>query len=84
MENEPRAFPSKEIDHNRSSEEGRTIYHDQERGMTLHDYFAARAMQGMLANNVLTNQFKNGEEIAKTAFKIADNMIIESFKNSEK
>lgn len=38
-------------------------------GMTLRDYFAAKAMQGMLANN------PNDSDIATDAYLIADDMM---------
>lgn len=39
-------------------------------GMTLRDYFAAKAMQGLVANNG-TNLF----EITKAAYVLADSML---------
>jgi hypothetical protein len=41
-----------------------------EGGMTLRDYFAAKAMQGLVANNN-TNPF----EISKAAYVVADAML---------
>lgn len=40
-----------------------------DKGMTLRDYFAARAMQSMLNNS------SNYESIAKYAYKMADEMM---------
>lgn len=42
-----------------------------EKGMTLRDYFAAKAMQGML------NGSTSYENVAKYAYKIADAMMKE-------
>ena len=41
-------------------------------GMSLRDYFAAKAMQGILANPVT---FTGHEEIANNAYAMADAMI---------
>jgi len=46
-----------------------TINNEVLRGMTLRDYFAAKAMQGMLANN------PNDSDIATDAYLIADDMM---------
>lgn len=53
-----------------------TTYAD-ERGMTLRDYFAAKAMQGMLANPKLQEQIlKAGQSwIEETAYAVADAML---------
>ena len=47
------------------------------RGMTLRDYFAAKAMQGMLANPKLQEQIlKVGQSwIEESAWKVADAMM---------
>ncbi len=42
------AFPSKEIDWQESSMQGQTVYNDQNPGMTLRDYFAAKAMASVI------------------------------------
>jgi hypothetical protein len=42
-------------------------------GMTLRDYFAAKAMQGMLAGHV--EMFGPADKLVETAFKLADAMI---------
>jgi hypothetical protein len=39
-------------------------------GMTLRDYFAAKAMQGFLANNNI-----DAQQIAKAAYIVADAML---------
>ena len=46
-------------------------------GMTLRDYFAAKAMQGMLANPKLQEQIlKAGQSwIEESAWKVADAML---------
>lgn len=52
----------------------------QAEGMTLRDYFAAKAMQGMLANPDLKDSVFQGVEhgfLEKSAWAIADAMIKE-------
>jgi hypothetical protein len=48
-------------------------------GMTLRDYFAAKALQGMLANQ---HQFQSGDDamFARDAYALADAMIAERSK----
>jgi hypothetical protein len=62
MKNEP-AFPAPA-----------GVSHITEQGMTLRDYFAAKAMQGMLAGQdrrlVATKEF-----IGETAYEYADSMM---------
>lgn len=41
------------------------------RGMSLRDYFAAKAMQGLLASEVYAPR----EEFAESAYKMADAML---------
>jgi len=50
---------------------------DAEHGMTLRDYFAAKAMQGMLANPKLQEQIlKVGQSwIEESAYAVADAML---------
>ena len=53
---------------------------DEEKGMTLRDYFAAKAMQGLLANPKLADEIrKNGGArkgwIENSAFAFADSML---------
>lgn len=43
-------------------------------GMTLRDYFAAAALQGLLSS-IEQNQLWNGEEVAVTCYRTADAMI---------
>ena len=57
------AFPTL---HNGSTLPGQT-------GMTLRDYFAAKAMQGMLAED--GGGALNNEELAEFAYGIADEML---------
>ena len=44
------------------------------RGVTLRDYFAAKAMQGSLANNADGYEW-GAENIAEWSYKVADAMI---------
>ena len=45
--------------------------HDGHNGLSLRDYFAAKAMQGMMAGNWNTNY----DDWAKHAYRLADAMI---------
>jgi len=49
--NNKKAYPSQEIDFSETTIQGKTIYEDQDSGMDLRDYFAAKALQGIFANN---------------------------------
>ena len=51
--------------------------HYQDAGMTLRDYFAAKAMQGMLAANGDSNGYLEYEEetVAANSYKLADAML---------
>lgn len=73
------AFPGT---YNARSDQGRGAvreYHDT--GMTLRDYFAAKAMQGMLANGDWVDRMaeRSGIEpdicISKAAYEVADSML---------
>jgi len=46
-------------------------------GLTKREYFAAMAMQGILANHLFTNQFDNYNEIAEKCYVQADAMLEE-------
>lgn len=49
---------------------------DYGRGMTLRDYFAAKAMQGMFASDSKNwNQEGEWDERAQTAYEMADAML---------
>jgi hypothetical protein len=43
-------------------------------GMTLRDYFAAAALQGLLAS-IQPNQLWSGDDVAVTCYRTADAMI---------
>jgi hypothetical protein len=60
------AFPFLELD-------GSGMAHHQHEGMTLRDYFAAKAMQTMLHDALEYDTTDN--EIAITAYKMADEML---------
>ncbi len=47
-------------------------YNDDQRGMTMRDYFAAAALTGMLANSAKEYTFENA---AQSAYLMADMMI---------
>jgi hypothetical protein len=48
---------------------------DNEHGMTLRDYFAAKAMQGQLSGLLADGQDLYWEEIARNAYWQADAML---------
>ena len=53
----------------------------QEEGMTLRDYFAAKAMQGNMANhNYVVTEWQNA---AEDAYSMADAMIAERNRKAE-
>jgi hypothetical protein len=61
MNNQKPAFPIPDFD---------------EQGMTLRDYFAAKAMQGLFASDTCDwNQEGECEERARTAYEMADAML---------
>ena len=45
------------------------------KGMTLRDYFAAKAMQGLLAGTVTPTTVWSHDEVAETAYNVADAML---------
>lgn len=51
--------------------------YELESGMTLRDYFAAKAMQGMLANNLIVDDLSDSitEWIANRSYEISDAML---------
>ena len=49
--NYEKAYPSQEIDFRETIIQGKTIYENQNLGMDLRDYFAAKALEGVYANN---------------------------------
>lgn len=65
------AFPSPSVSQNQAT--GETVCHQSEAGMTLRDYFAARAMQGML--NGTCPDMNDRAEIAKRAYLMANVML---------
>ncbi len=48
---------------------------DDEHGMTLRDYFAAKAMQGIIAGN--SHFVKDAEALANKAYEFSDAMLKE-------
>lgn len=64
--NDQSAFPAIEVRH----ENGTVFVHHT--GMTLRDYFAAKAMEGMLAD---PNSGGSSTVIARCAYEIADAML---------
>lgn len=69
----PAAFPFKSIDFEASAEAKTTIYDGYSEGMTLRDYFAAKAMQGMIIDEGCA--YKLTANLAEEAYTIADAML---------
>ena len=63
------AFPRNILDH------GHGVTTTHESGMTLRDYFAAKAMQGLLELTPQDKQQWTNKMIAETAYTIADAML---------
>ena len=61
------AFPQHTLEPNPNGGEPRIIWQE---GMTLRDYFAAKAMQGMLADGRT-----GGEYVSNLAYRYADAML---------
>lgn len=60
------AFPSFQYHHEQMMPVG---------GMTLRDYFAAKAMQGILTATLTPNTIWSQDEAAETAYNVADAMM---------
>lgn len=68
------AFPGFEFDSRvRPVERDFNIHAEPVPGMSLRDYFAAKAMQGMLID--ISIQFQTPEKHAEAAYKMADAML---------
>lgn len=61
------------IPHSTLEHEGQTLYLAGWDGMTLRDYFAAKALQGALASDAF--RFIGPQEKAETAYQMADAML---------
>lgn len=72
------AFPSEAMVHDVPSGEHRWLLHD---GMTLRDYFAAKALMGMIASSPVCNRTDakqvNKPRWAAQAYEFADAMLKE-------
>jgi hypothetical protein len=44
-------------------------------GISIRDYFAVRAMQGMLSNSELTTVINSHEQFAELSYRMADAML---------
>ena len=44
-------------------------------GISIRDYFAVRAMQGMLSNSELTTAINSHEQFAELSYRMADAML---------
>ena len=69
------AFPCSALVYNEDGKDPTTIIHD---GMTLRDYFAAKAMHAIMAPNPVTGQYPQTiefEACAIGAYQMADAML---------
>lgn len=66
----PPAFPS-----GKSEKTGFENSHPLHEGMTLRDYFAAKAMQGMVSPEYADGVACSREHVAESAYAIADAML---------
>ena len=67
------AFPCDWIDRDST---GKQVVIQQFSGMTLRDYFAAKAMAAMLVQDAFVQNWSNGK-VAEYAYDVADCMIIQ-------
>lgn len=72
--NNPKAFPSKKFDRYESQRMGGTYYSNHESGMSLRDYFAAKAMEG-LVSSFKGDVSANFDIISIVSYKMADAML---------
>ena len=62
------AFPSAQLDTT-------TLTYKYIEGMTLRDYFAAKALNGLLAGTLTPDSLWSQDEVAETAYNMADAML---------
>lgn len=74
LDNGGYAFPIPNADFQTFAPHTVDEYRRIQSGMTLRDYFAAKAMQGFMANKDRPTQF-NPDDDAKYAYQIADAML---------
>lgn len=48
---------------------------DWDTGMTLRDYFAAKAMQGFIAQELASQPYESAAEVARASYAMADAML---------
>ena len=69
------AFPSPSFAVPRSLDAEHVVKLRDMQGMTLRDYFAAKAMQGIWADSAIVTEFGGAKQIAKAAYEQADAML---------
>lgn len=65
------AFPIPDVSQNQAT--GETVVHQSSFGLTVRDYFAAKAMAGMMADREMDAVTPNG--LAMYAYRVADAML---------
>ena len=71
------ANPSFIIDYNESQMQMRTVFQGEHLGLTKREYFAAKAMQGLLANTHVGGNGNRECDVAKWAVSHADALLAE-------
>ena len=66
------AFPYLEIDHTESSIQNKTIYYDQDTGISQRLYIATKIVAGIASNSNLNTDNKH---VCKIALSLADELI---------
>lgn len=76
----PNAFPTQEMDFEESAIQGRTVIQGEQSGMSLRDYFAAKAMQALITSPQFYGHVKDSDTCAELAYGQADAMLKERSK----
>lgn len=78
------AFPLRIKNFEGRNEKGEKLYsYEHEPGMSLRDYFAAKAMQALVADALNRDGMAAVATIARDAYRMADAMLVESVKSNE-
>lgn len=72
---EPQQLLESEVNEQAFPNEGFNGWGEPQKGMTLRDYFAAKAMQGILSATLTPNTIWSQDDAAETAYNVADAML---------
>lgn len=67
------AFPW--VESHTSAIDGERVENHGDAGMTLRDYFAAKAMQSLVSSGLNTGAWDDYEDLSASAYRIADDML---------